>query len=273
MKVLSVLLFCLCFTIGSAAASDISITRLADGAYLLNSKYGTNMGLIQTSKGAVLIDPMPGERQLDELNTAVRQLLGNQALYLLVTHQHEDHTGGNAYFVSTGARVLASAADLAEIKSLKLQSHSSSDTVFFHPSSNTLFVGDIYDTDWHPTFYAGGITGFVQAVDAILQLGNAQSLIIPGHGKPSGKPQLRAFKQDTLDWVAKVKELRQAGLQLSDIQQDQQIKSIFQRFNRTQRAVFVPEKAFVRFIERTVAMLEDDKLSGRKDQIQLKGAG
>lgn len=264
MKVLSVLLLCLSFTIGRAAASDISITRLSDGAYLLNSKhFGTNIGLIQTSTGAVLIDPMPGEGQLGALSTAVRQLIGNQTLSLLTTHQHEDHTGGNSYFVNAGARVLASTADIAEIKSLTLQSHSSSDTVFFHPESNTLFVGDIYDTNWHPTFYAGGITGFVQAVDAILQLGDAQSLIIPGHGKASGKPQLRAFKQNTMDWVAKVKELRRAGLKLSDIQQDQQIKSIFQRFNLTQRAVFVPEKAFIRFIERTVTMLEQDKPSER----------
>lgn len=261
MRVLQLVLLCLYFTAGNAEASDIRLTRLAEGAYLINSKHhSTNIGLLQTSKGALLIDPMPGEGQLKELDTLVRQLVGNQTLYLLNTHQHEDHTGGNSYLESTGAKLLTSVLDTAEIQSLTLQSHSSGDTVFFHSASNSIFVGDIYDTDWHPTFYAGGIAGFVQAVDAILQLGNDQSLIIPGHGKPSGKTQLLAFKQHTLDWVAKVKALRQAGMQLSDIQQDQQIKTIFQRFNTTDRAVFVPEKAYIRFIERTVAMLENGKL-------------
>jgi glyoxylase-like metal-dependent hydrolase (beta-lactamase superfamily II) len=262
MKVLWGLLLWLSVTAGSAVASDISIIRLADGAYLLNSKrYGTNIGLIQACQGAVLIDPMPGEEQLEALNTLVRQRIGSQTLYLLNTHQHEDHTGGNSYFISRGAKVVTSTLECAEIQSLTLKSHSSSDTVFFHPSSNTIFVGDIYDTHWHPTFYAGGLTGFVQAVDAILQLGDAQSLILPGHGQPSGKAQLRAFKQNTLDWVAKVKALRQAGLQISDIQHDHQIKAVFQRFNLTQRAVFVPEKAFIRFIERTVTLLEQDQQS------------
>ena len=65
------------------------------------------------------------------------------------------------------------------------------------------------------------------------------------------------FRQNTLDWVSKVKELKKSEMVLSELQHNEQLKSIFQRFNVENRAVFVPEKAFVRFIERTLTMIEN----------------
>jgi cyclase len=240
-----------------ANAAEILVTKLSDEAYLLKSaNYNTTIGALKTSKGIILIDPMPGEDNLSALSKAIQTIYDSQAVYLLNTHQHEDHVGGNSYFVKGGAVLLNSTEDLAEIKTVEVKSHRSADRVFFHSKSNTIFVGDIYDTDWHPTFYAGGIAGFVSAVDAILELGDENSLIVPGHGKPTRKTELKMFRQNTLDWVSKVKELKESGMVLSELQHNEQLKSIFQRFNVENRAVFVPEKAFVRFIERTLTMIE-----------------
>jgi len=254
-----VLFFMVCFypLISLANTSKIVVTKLSDDAYLLKSAdYPTNIGVLKTSKGVVLIDPMPGSDNFGALSDAIKAIYGNQQVYVLNTHQHEDHFGGNGYFVNTGAQLLNSTKDLAEIKTVEVKSHSSADRVFFHSKSNTIFVGDIYDTDWHPTFYAGGIAGFVSAVDAILELGDENSLIVPGHGKPTRKTELKMFRQNTLDWVTKVKELKESGMVFSELQHNEQLKGIFQRFNVENRAVFVPEKAFVRFIERTLTMIE-----------------
>lgn len=258
MKVELFLNACLSFFLSFTSIAEISVTRLSDEAYLLKStNYNTNIALLKTSKGVVLIDPMPGKDNLSALNQAIHSIYHSSPVYLLNTHEHEDHTGGNSYFEKAGAVLLKSAVELPDIKRLEVKSHSGSDSIFFHSKSNTIFVGDIYDTYWHPTFYAGGIAGFVSAVDTILTLGDENSLIVPGHGKPTGKVGLRAFKQNTLDWVSKVKELKDSGMTLSALQQNEQLNSIFQRFNLEGRAIFVTENAFSRFIERTLTAIEN----------------
>jgi cyclase len=130
------------------------------------------------------------------------------------------------------------------------------DKVFYHKTSNSIFVGDIYDTSWHPTFYAGGVSGFNQAIDEILKLGNDESIIVPGHGKPTGKTELRVFRDNTLNWVSRVKELKEGGLAVSEMKDDAQIKNILHKFNLENKTDFIPEKAVIRFIERTIAVIE-----------------
>lgn len=259
MKVVLFFIVCVYPLISLANTSKIVVTKLSDGAYLLKSANNpTNIGVLKTCEGVVLIDPMPGGENFGALSDTIKAIYGNQQVYVLNTHQHEDHSGGNGYFVNTGAKLLNSTVDIAAIRTVGVTSHSSVDKVFFHRKSNTVFVGDIYDTNWHPTFYAGGIVGFVSAVDAILELGDQNSLIVPGHGKPTSKKELKEFRQNTLDWVAKVKELKQSEMVFSELQHNEQLKVIFQRFNVENRAVFVPEKAFIRFIERTLTMIESD---------------
>lgn len=257
MKAVLFLMACLYPLFGFATTPKIVATKLSDEAYVLkDANYGTNIGVFKTSKGVVLIDPMPGKDNLEALREAIKAIYDYPQVYLLNTHQHDDHSGGNDYFVHVGAKLLNSTMDLTEIKTVEVKSHSSADKVFFHSKSNTIFVGDIYDTHWHPTFYAGGVADFTNAVDSVLALGDEHSLIVPGHGKPTGKTELKKFRRNTLDWVSKVKALKESGLQLSEIQHNEQIKKIFQRFNVENRAVFVPEKAFIRFIERTLTMIE-----------------
>lgn len=259
----------------SKVQAQIKVTPLpsvgADQAFVLTvPAYGTNIGVFATKQGVVIIDPMPGQPLLPALDKQVRQLTGAPVSIILNTHAHDDHSGGNRYFMQQGATLLTDASQLSGQKSSQisgqisgfvmqvLRSHSQADQVFYHQPSNSIFVGDIYDASWHPTFYAGGVRGLQQAIDAILQLGDAHSLIVPGHGKPGNKTQLQAFKTNTTDWVARVRTLKNAGLNATQIQQDQQLRQILQRFNQQQTDNFVPEKALLRFIERTIAVIDKE---------------
>ncbi|WP_444945860.1 hypothetical protein ACJJIP_20045 [Microbulbifer sp. VTAC004] len=82
---------------------------------------------------------------------------------------------------------------------IKVKSHSAIDNIYYLKESNSIFVGDVFDTSWHPVFYSGGIKGFNEAIDAILNLGDEQSLIIPGHGVPSSKLSLFEFRKNTFE--------------------------------------------------------------------------
>lgn len=239
-----------------AATAEISLTKRSADAYILTPAYATNIGLFNTAKGVVLIDPMPGEGQLEALNAQVKSIFAKQVTYILNTHQHSDHSGGNGYFVAAGAELMQSAESLAEIDMLTVKSHTANDAIFWHKPSNTIFVGDIYTTNWHPTFYAGGVAGFVAAVDAILNLGDENSLIVPGHGKPSDKQQLKLFRQNTLQWVATVKALSKQGLTVGEIKSSTEIQRILRKFSPENKTDFIPPPAVARFIERTLTVIE-----------------
>lgn len=240
-----------------ASKSEITATKRSDEAYILRSVgSSTNIGLLRTARGIVLVDPMPGDGRLVALSTAAKDIFGANPDFILNTHEHSDHSGGNAYFVSTGSRLIETDFDSTEIGTTATKSHSSDDKIFFHKPSNTIFVGDIYTTNWHPTFYAGGMSGFVDAIDIILSLGDQNSLIVPGHGKPTSKKELRLFKQSTLEWFAKIEELSQKGMDVGDMQENDEVKRILLKFNLENASGFVPDKALKRFIERTLAVIE-----------------
>ena len=256
MKIILFFIALICPLSGFADTADISVTKRSADAYILTPAYGTNIGLLNTATGVVLIDPMPGENQLEALNAQVNSIFAKPVSYILNTHAHSDHSGGNGYFVAGGAELMQSADALAEIDMLTLKSHTANDAIFVHKPSNTIFVGDIYTTNWHPTFYAGGVAGFVAAVDAILNLGDENSLIVPGHGKPSDKQQLKLFRQNTLQWVAQVKVLSEQGLTVSEINNNAEIQRILCKFNPEHKTDSIPQPAVERFIERTLTVIE-----------------
>jgi cyclase len=130
-----------------ANTAEISVIKRSADAYILTPAYGTNIGLLNTATGVVLIDPMPGEGQLEALNAQVKRIFAKQVTTILNTHQHSDHSGGNGYFITAGAQLMQSAESLAEIDMLMVKSHTADDAIFVHTPSNTIFVGDIYTTN------------------------------------------------------------------------------------------------------------------------------
>ncbi|MFQ3251468.1 MAG: cyclase [Glaciecola sp.] len=237
---------------------------------LIGSDYGTNVGLIADDKRLLLIDPMPGEDSLGKLHSLIQGISTKSISYVANTHIHEDHTGGNAYFSINGATILdptnlklkseASNEELLVFKRFGLEvfvvsSHTEQDFLYFHSKSNVLFVGDVFDNNWHPTFYAGGIDGFTKTINKILTIGNESTIIVPGHGAPAKKAVVKAFYNNTLIWLDRVSALHKAKLSVDQIMNDEQINEILQRFNTEKRKDFIPQRAFQRFIERTIEIV------------------
>jgi cyclase len=257
-----------------AENKQFDINKRSDSTYILIGKgYGTNVGIIVGDKGLLLIDPMPGEEFLDGLDLLIKTILNKPVSYVVNTHNHEDHTGGNVYFNNNGATVLTQnnvliKTDSDNSKSLlsknygleviNVKSHTNQDKLYFHSESNVLFVGDVFENNWHPTFYAGGIDGFTKAIETILAVGDQNTLIVPGHGASSTKEVVKAFYENTLAWLKRVSVLYKEKMSVEQIMGDKQINEILQRFNTEHKKVFIPQEAFKRFIERTISIVSSN---------------
>ncbi|MCO7188595.1 MULTISPECIES: MBL fold metallo-hydrolase [unclassified Pseudoalteromonas] len=244
-------------------AATIQVQAVSQHLHILTEQdYGTNIGLFKSSDGVVLIDPMPGKTNLAQLYKTVNQIHHKPVTHILNTHNHEDHSGGNAYFMERGAQLVEGDVKLAGFTRVMVKSHTSVDNIFYHKPSNTIFVGDVFDTSWHPTFYAGGVQGFKDAIEIILQIGDEQSVIIPGHGAVSNKASLREFRANTLLWVETVRVFRKKGYSVEKIMAENESKKIVARFNVQGKVPFLPDTAYKRFVERTIQVIEQEENKG-----------
>jgi glyoxylase-like metal-dependent hydrolase (beta-lactamase superfamily II) len=89
----------------TAPAKVHRVEKLADNVYCIFGN-GGNIGLVVTDKGAVLIDDQ-FENILPGLLEAVKSVTDKPIKYLINTHWHGDHTGGNIVLEKQVTAILA----------------------------------------------------------------------------------------------------------------------------------------------------------------------
>ncbi|GAA3063508.1 MBL fold metallo-hydrolase [Streptomyces glomeratus] len=92
--------------LNAAAARDpITVTPLRGGVYLLQGS-GGNIGVLPSKDGAFMVDAgIAVSRQ--KMESALNKLGATRIRYLVNTHWHFDHTGGNSWVHEHGAEIIA----------------------------------------------------------------------------------------------------------------------------------------------------------------------
>lgn len=88
-----------------ATAKVHKVEKLAENVYCITGS-GGNIGLVVTEKGAVLIDDQ-FEKLVPGLLEAVKSVTDKPIKYLINTHWHGDHTGGNLALESQVTAIVA----------------------------------------------------------------------------------------------------------------------------------------------------------------------
>lgn len=83
----------------------VTTTDLGDGLYMLQGR-GGNIGVLAGEDGVFVIDSQYADMAPGILN-AINEIAGEKPRYLVNTHWHGDHTGGNAIIGETGATIIA----------------------------------------------------------------------------------------------------------------------------------------------------------------------
>ncbi|HHX83504.1 MAG TPA: MBL fold metallo-hydrolase [Pseudomonadaceae bacterium] len=223
----------------AAAAEVTRLQQVADGVYaIINLNdvvmpdlplYGGNAAVILTDEGVVLVDAKT-EAVHEELLAKLRSLTDAPIKYLILSHNHADHSAGTKRLQELGATVISSvdeaqrlAATTAAVPQIGYQQfaelsiggqrmeliqlcgHTSADTVVWLPEARVLIAGDLVTTpDAIPqiTNYddGGSWTDMVLALDALAKLDF--DFVIGGHG-----PVLT--RQQFLDHRVRITAIRQ----------------------------------------------------------------
>ena len=202
---------------------QIKATHVAGTVYMLEGA-GGNIGVSVGEDGILIVDDQFAPLA-EKIQAAVRSLNPGKIKYVLNTHWHGDHTGGNAYFgrqadIIAQDQVLTRLAGRADIERSALPMITFQDTVSVHingekvmmqhigpghtdgdstvafTSSNVVHMGDLFFNGRFPFIdlgSGGDVRGYLQNVETALNRIPDGAKIIPGHGALADKEDLRSF--------------------------------------------------------------------------------
>jgi glyoxylase-like metal-dependent hydrolase (beta-lactamase superfamily II) len=235
---------------------EIKTTKVAGSVYLLEGQ-GGNIAVSAGSDGLLIVDDQFAPLA-DKIKAALRAIDQGDLQYVLNTHWHGDHTGGNPVFglealivahdnvrkrLSTEQTVRGqkispmAAAGLPVItfrdgltihfngEAIRMihaePGHTDTDSLIYFPQSNVLHMGDDFTNGRFP-FVDRGSGGRVQGIAAtaarVLEEFPADVKIIPGHGALAGRADLERYHRMITETIATVKAGIEEGKSLEEIQ-------------------------------------------------------
>lgn len=228
---------------------EIKTTHVAGPVYMLEGR-GGNIGVSAGDDGLLMIDSQY-PNMVEKIEPAM-DALGMDLKYLLNTHFHGDHTGGNVAF---GARstVIAHENVLKRLKEgafkdaekadglpdetykdektiefngepVKLvyfpNGHTDGDSIIFFENSNVVHMGDHFFAGRFPFVdlaNGGNAEQYAANVKKAIGMMNPDVKIIPGHGPLSTLDDLKAFHAMLIETIEVVREAKAAGKEPKEI--------------------------------------------------------
>jgi glyoxylase-like metal-dependent hydrolase (beta-lactamase superfamily II) len=243
---------------GDLSKVQVKSQQVAGNVHMLEGA-GGNIGVSVGPDGILIVDD-----QFAPLVPKIRAALGKLTKgkdktpeYVLNTHWHFDHTGGNAAFgregrivahrhvrtrLMNGQETLGMKIPPAPKEALPVitydqglslyfngeevqvthlpAGHTDGDSMVYFTASNVLHLGDHLVVDKFPFVdleSGGSVEGFVRNVERVLRTLPSDVKIIPGHGPLSGREELVRFSAMLRDSVELVKGKLAAGKTLEQV--------------------------------------------------------
>ncbi|MBY5993880.1 MBL fold metallo-hydrolase [Ferrimonas balearica] len=216
----------------------IEAQQLRPGIHMLTGA-GGNIGVSSGEDGLLLIDDQfaPLAKRIE---AALAEIQPGPVRFVINTHHHGDHTGGNAHFGRDGT-VFAHHNVLKHLKADPKVSpeqwpvvtfddgievhfngqrirvihlgagHTDGDALVWFEEQGVLHMGDLFFKDRFPYVdqtHGGTVRGYTERVREALRWTDDQTLIIPGHGDLANKADLSRFLtmlEDSLRWAESMK--------------------------------------------------------------------
>lgn len=209
---------------------------------------GGNIGVSAGPDGVLIVDDQFAPLA-EKIEAAIKQLNDGKIRFLLNTHWHGDHTGGNAHFgkqteIVAHANVrkrLAEKSDTAkealpvitfdhgisvhlngeEVRVYHVgPGHTDGDSIVAFTKSKVVHMGDLYFKDRFPFIdlgSGGDVAGYVKNVAAALEYTPDDAQIIPGHGDLATKDDLQRYHTMLTTITGQVQRAITAGKSLDEV--------------------------------------------------------
>jgi cyclase len=237
---------------------EVKAIKVAGSVYMLTGA-GGNIGVSVGDDGIVIIDDQYAPLA-PKIEAALKTITDRPVRFILNTHYHGDHTGGNEHFGKTAPIVahenvrkrLASGSRRGEhtvppapavalpvvtfndtltihlngedVRAVHMpHGHTDGDSVIWFTRSNVVHMGDDYFNAFFPfidTENGGSVRGLIANIGKVLATVPDDAKIIPGHGTLSDKAGLRRFHDMLRATLAAVEVGVAAGKSLDQLKSE-----------------------------------------------------
>ena len=198
----------------------LDLQKVTDNLYVIVGD-GGNAAFMPTSEGVILVDDKFAA-DAPQIVAKVKSVTDKPIRYVLNTHQHGDHTGGNEALLAANAEIVIQKNARANMVAGKQpglpriaftdesqvflggrevlarylgRGHTNGDAVIYFPSEKVLHTGDLFvvGAPFCDTNNGGSIKDWDQTLQKALQYDF--NIVIPGHGPVSKREDMVKFVQ------------------------------------------------------------------------------
>ena len=222
-------------------------------AYISDNDGSANSTFLVGKDGILVVDTGVDAKEGGKLLTAIRSVSNLPVKYIVNTHYHPDHQGGNsvvgpaAVVISTewtrehtipmsrsqpaanGSRFQPADVTFTDQLTLHLEpytakiyfpgkAHTSGDALVYFPEQRAIATGDLFLTRSSPAIDHGSVKSWITALDQVLEL--PVDSIVPGHFELAGKPELKRFRDYLSDLYTQVHNLYEKRATLEEVRRD-----------------------------------------------------
>lgn len=228
------------------ANKTVTITPIRANIYMLQGD-GGNITALVGDEGVLIVDS-DNDWMAPRIDAALKTLSDKPVRFVINTHFHHDHRGGNAFFRKQGAEIIAhentrenmvkenfAAEPEPEVlptitfaseyrlsfggEDILLRhlpnAHTDGDIYVFFPKANVLATGDMLIYGNFPFISDnthGTIDGHLASQRAMLEFTDADTAIVPGHGMLTGREGLAETSERLTSIRDYVALLKSAGI-------------------------------------------------------------
>jgi glyoxylase-like metal-dependent hydrolase (beta-lactamase superfamily II) len=230
---------------------EIKTTKLSPNFYVLEGQGGA-IGVLVGPDGVFMVDSQFAPLS-DKIAAAIRQVSDRPIKFMVNTHVHGDHTGGDENFAKMGVTIIArdelrarlaapasgpkpppAALPIVTYKGAMTfhmngedvqliavpAAHTDGDTMVKFPNADVIMTGDFYRSAGFPNIdraNGGTLNGMLAGLQAVVDAAGPATKIVPGHGAIVDKTAVAAHRQMIIAIRDKVAALVKQGKTQQDV--------------------------------------------------------
>lgn len=236
---------------------EAKVVQLSNQIYRITFPYQlqTNIGVCKGKDGILLVDTGFKETAM-ELKSAVLKLCKGEIRYIINTHLHGDHVGGNAVCGKTATQIDGNNLDQCmsygvvfpgngeldgesgdgfdtyyslNFNEEKIQIipypglHSDEDLIVYFSSSGVVHMGDLLLTQSFPAV-GSKVEEYLVFLDKVIRVFPKNTQFIGGHGRDVTLDEVMEYRQMLLKTIARVRAEMEKGRSIEEMQRANVLK-------------------------------------------------